>query len=646
VRRLDENTSPDNFLAHVFSMEPGDASFLEQEARFRESCQRITTVSSSPRRTQNRQAFEPAAPTQGFQNSPETDWVLPKNLTWLKDEIKIYQADALCAAADLEDVDKALHLASHSDWPKTNASSRANLLRKCAVELEKARGRLIATMRLDAHKRPFESDIEISEAIDFSNYYADRTLDKSFSDGHEPHPLGPIVITPPWNFPCAIPCGGVLAALAMGNPVILKPAPETVQTAWEMVKCLWRAGIPDHALQFLPCPDHEIGQALVSSEKVAAVILTGSSQTANLFQSWNPDLKLFAETSGKNALVITASCDPDQAVKDLVQSAFGHAGQKCSAASIALIEGELYDHPGFMAQLLDAAQSLPVGPATDPASIITPLVQEPGSDLMRGLTQLDEGESWLLEPRKISDHLWSPGIRLGVKAGSWIHQTELFGPVLSIIRVRDLTEAIEIQNSSDFGLTGGICSLDPQEISQWKEEVEVGNAYINRPITGAIVRRQPFGGWKQSSFGPGAKAGGPNYLAQFCIWKESGLPEFQSEPNDVVKSLLGDDPREIAAARSYAYWWQKEFSQEHDPSSLLGETNHFRYRVAPEVIVENPDPLHIIAAATVGTKVVSASSHPLAKRLPKKTLINGRLELLNYLHEQSVSETTHRHGRI
>jgi RHH-type proline utilization regulon transcriptional repressor/proline dehydrogenase/delta 1-pyrroline-5-carboxylate dehydrogenase len=648
VRRLDENTSPENFLAHVFSMKPGDTAFKEQEARFRDACRRIPTVKAGPNRRQDRNLPAPAN-GKGFENSPETDWVLPANRAWLEQAITKYRPDSPPALAGLDQVKAAIETATTCEWSRTSPSQRAELLRKAAVELESARGRLIACMRLDADKRPFESDVEVSEAVDFANYYAARTLDPAFSDGTTPTPLGVIVVTPPWNFPCAIPCGGILAALAAGNTVIMKPAPEVIQTGWEMVKCLWAAGIPKEALQFLPCPDNEVGKTLVSSPEVNGIILTGSSLTADLFQSWNKDLKLFAETSGKNALIITASSDPDLAVKDLVKSAFFHAGQKCSAASLALIEADLYDSPTFMAQLRDAAASLPVGEATDPAAIVTPLIQEPSPELLRGLTRLDEGEIWLLEPKQHSPRLWSPGIRLGVKAGSWIHRTELFGPVLSLIRVENLDEAIAIQNSSDFGLTGGIHSLDPGEISQWRESVEVGNAYINRPITGAIVQRQPFGGWKRSSVGPGAKAGGPNYLTQFSNWEENNLPINASEPSPHVQELLekfGNHERLVAAARSFAFWWKEEFSKEHDPSDLLGETNHFRYRVAPEVVTENPTSLQIIAAATVGTKIVSQSSHPLAKPLPEEGLANGRLELLHYLHEQSVSETTHRHGRI
>ncbi len=653
VRRLDENTSEENFLAHVFSMTPGDAAWQEQEKRFRDACTKMETVFSGARRQQDRNTLVQLS--SEFRNSPETDWILPANRNWLNTSIENYSEPDVPGLASLDQVEQALNIAASAP-PLANP---VKTLRKVAIELEAARGRLIATMRLDASKRPFESDVEVSEAVDFANYYAESISTPGFTDGTEATPIGTIVITPPWNFPCAIPCGGILAALAAGNSVIIKPAPETILTAWEMVQCLWAAGISKDLLQFLPCPNNEIGKALVSSEKVAAVILTGGSETADLFQSWNPQLNLLAETSGKNALIITAAADPDLAIKDLVKSAFGHAGQKCSAASLALIQQEVYDSPSFLTTLKDAAKSLPVGPATDPAAIVTPLIREAGPDLHRGLTQLDHGESWLLEPKQISETLWTPGIRIGVRTGSWIHKTELFGPVLSIIRVTDLKEAIAIQNSSDFGLTGGLHSLDPDEISLWREQVEVGNAYINRPITGAIVRRQPFGGWKRSSVGPGAKAGGPNYVNQFFNWTETDLPNKSAKLSHTVTILLGKltsqlpqySARLTAAAKSYAYWWKTEFSQHHDPSQLLGETNEFRYRPAACVIPDpnfSPEDLALIklAAATVGTTLTEQSNHPLAKKLTKKPFANGRIELLSYLNEQSITETTHRHGRI
>jgi RHH-type proline utilization regulon transcriptional repressor/proline dehydrogenase/delta 1-pyrroline-5-carboxylate dehydrogenase len=738
VRRLDENTSPENFLANMFSMTPGDALWQEQETRFRDACAKIEDIHTGPRRTQNRsQAPAAHAPECPFENAVDTDWVLPANRNWLHHVLSQYQLPQeplpLQVAgqflyetpvtsvpnpsdtselyhhhlATATEVERALTAASESNWHTVPAKERATLLTQVGNELERTRGTLIAAMRKDAAKTAPEADVEITEAIDFATYYGNLLATPGFEDGTTPSPLGPVVVTPPWNFPCAIPCGGLLAALAAGNPVILKPAPETVLTAWEMVQCLWRAGIPQDACQFLPCPDNEIGQALVSDARLGAVILTGASATADLFRSWNPTRPLFAETSGKNALIITAASDPDLAIKDLVRSAFGHSGQKCSAASLGLIESSLYDSPGFLKQLRDAAASLPVGPSHDPAALATPLIREPSPELLRGLTQLDPGESWLLEPREVTPTLWSPGIRLGVKAGSWIHQTELFGPVLALIRVGSLEEAISIQNSSAFGLTGGIHSLDPEEIAQWRESVEVGNAYINRPITGAVVRRQPFGGWKNSSVGPGAKAGGPNYLTQFSHWSETTLPTQGSDPSPAAQRQLDqlltlfpkDSARLTAAARSYAHWWKEELSCEHDPSQLHGEDNHFRYRPAPrtifradpdtapldlalvslaiktvrgtlEISAEDNSPCHELAQ-TLGLSVTTESSKALKERLEdspltvlrathpdpilleaplhlhaNKPLANGRLELLCYFHEQSISETTHRHGRI
>ena len=266
-------------------------------------------------------------------------------------------------------------------------------------------------------------------------------------------PLGVVVVTPPWNFPLSIPAGGVLAALAAGNAVVLKPAPEAVLVGWWLANCLWDAGVPRDVLQFLPCPDDEIGRGLVTDPRVGAVILTGSVETARLFLGWRPDLTLFAETSGKNAIIVTALADRDQAIRDLVRSAFGHNGQKCSAASLAICEAEVYDDPDFRRQLRDAAASLAVGSAWELTSRITPLTQPPGAALRRALTVLDEGEEWLLEPCPAGDNpqLWSPGIKLGVRPGSFFHRTECFGPVLGLMRAEDLDQAIALANATRSG---------------------------------------------------------------------------------------------------------------------------------------------------------------------------------------------------
>ncbi|WP_411846328.1 proline dehydrogenase family protein [Roseibacillus persicicus] len=710
IRRLDENTTDGNFLRDLFEIAPGNQAWEKQKQLFLTACAEQDLAPKGPRRRQNRSEEKLAIQEGPFANCPDTDFSLPANREWLAWNLEPAIPVLDTALRSAADVEEALLAATSSPWPQTSQSERARLLRQAAVELGNSRGQLIAIMNKEAKKAPAEGDVEVSEAIDFANYYAHSFSDPAWQDGLAHEAIGPVVITPPWNFPCAIPCGGILAALAAGNPVIIKPAPEVIATARVMVDALWRAGIPRDALQFLPLPDNEIGQSLITDPRVAAVILTGSSLTADLFLGWRPDLRLFAETSGKNSLVITSAADPDLAIKDLVKSAFGHSGQKCSAASIALVERSLLEKTSFLTRLKDATESLKVGPATDPASIVTPLVQEPSPDLLRGLTQLDEGESWLVEP-KVDENdpcLWSPGIRTGVKAGSWIHRSELFGPVLAIIPFDTLEEAVTIQNDTGFGLTGGIHSLDPVEIASWREKVEVGNAYLNRSITGAIVQRQPFGGWKNSSLGPGGKAGGPNYVSQFITPRSPSLPKLGSQPAPEVTTLIEALSTNLSpeehntlqiSARNGSYWMEKEFSQEHDPSALKPESNQFRYRpvdgatlrlhqdsdlmdlaisavmarlAGVELTISSGEQLPqdlAKAADSLGLRSLQESdselsdrltAHPLASlRTPgiPSTHLHGRnhhqpvtaharLELLPYFLEQSLSQTLHRHGRV
>src|SRR5262249_36458577 len=279
-----------------------------------------------------------------------------------------------------------------------------------------------------------EADAEVSEAVDFARYYARTVREIDELADCRMEPCGVVVVTPPWNFPLSIPAGGVLAALAAGNTVILKPAPGAVLLGCCLARRVGGAGAPREVPHFLPCPDDDVGKGLVTDPRVGGVTLPGSVETARLFLGWRPDLPLFAETSGKNAIIVTALADRDQAIRDLVRSAFGHNGQKCSAASLAICEAAVYDDPGFRRHLRDAVASLAVGSAGELASRVTPLTQPPGASLRRALTVIDPGEEWLLEPRGSADNpqLWAPGIKLGVRPGSFFHRTECFGPVLGL----------------------------------------------------------------------------------------------------------------------------------------------------------------------------------------------------------------------
>src|SRR5262249_5294423 len=383
---------------------------------------------------------------------------------------------------------------------------------------------LIGAMIVDGAKTVAEADPEVSEAVDFARYYP-RALEETRAEleGAEMDPLGVVVVAPPWNFPLSIAARGVLAALTAGNAVLLKPAPEAVLVGWQLAQALWDAGVPMETLQFVPCPDDDVGQSLVTDPRVNAVILTGSAETARRFLAWRPELRLFGEPSGKNARIVTARADRDQAIRDLVRSAFGHNGQKCSAASLAICEAEVYDDAVFRRQLRDAAASLEVGSAWETSSRLTPLTQPPGPALSRALTTLDEGEEWLLEPRCLTAEppLWSPGIKLGVRGGSFFHVTECFGPVLGLMRAASRDARAGPAERTPSGLRGGVEPLADRESERWIAAVEAGPLYVNRHITGALVGRHPFGGWKASSVGPGAKVGGPNYVLELAHWRPS-----------------------------------------------------------------------------------------------------------------------------
>ncbi|MEZ6096248.1 MAG: bifunctional proline dehydrogenase/L-glutamate gamma-semialdehyde dehydrogenase [Pirellulaceae bacterium] len=643
VRRLDENTAPGSFLGALFALEEGSPQWNQQRDAFLAACKlsKSPELSFASNRHQNRLTHtEPInGDSKGFVNEPDTDFALPENRQWSsqilkrwrekkfepialeiagkriekaatgkgKDPSRSSQVIYEYVEAGTEEVEAALAAAveSQKTWEAAGVEHRAKILRNGARVFSQQRGDTIGCMVMDAGKAIIEADVEISEAIDFANYYARSLNNQAFFDGTTMKARGVVVVTPPWNFPYAIPAGGCLAALMAGNSVILKPSRESVMTAYMLAKQLWEAGVPKDVLQFLPIGDRAAGKQLIADERTAAVILTGSYETAKNFLSWRPELPLFAETSGKNSMIITANADIDLAIKDLVRGAFGHAGQKCSATSLALIERSVYESPKFRHQLLDAAKSLIAGQSWDPCAIATPVIRKPDENLARGLTTLEPGESWLLEPKMLdnNDCMWTPGIKLDVKPGSWYHKTECFGPVLGLICVENFEEGLRIQNSNEFGLTGGLHSLEPSQIARWREKVEVGNAYINRSTTGAIVQRQPFGGWKNSAVGPGAKAGGPNYVADFGFWHEDALPKQIATLSDKVRhrverlnGILPDQAskdRLRAAAGSYQKWWNDEFSKEHDPSQIHGETNHFRYR---------PRPWHVLRIGELGAK--------------------------------------------
>jgi RHH-type transcriptional regulator, proline utilization regulon repressor / proline dehydrogenase / delta 1-pyrroline-5-carboxylate dehydrogenase len=675
ARRLDENAGPENFLRSLFTITPGSPVWHAERARFDQAVAARHSVSTTPRRCQDRRSerrtFDPDAP---FTNEPDTDFTQAANRAWVAAHLASDRPAELPPLVTTKDgIDALVSRAREGAgrWAATSSAERRAALSRLAEVMAADRGRTIAVMAHETAKTAREGDTEVSEAIDFARWAAacTRQLEELDVQGVAADPLGVVLVAGPWNFPTAIPTNGVVAALAGANAVLLKPAPEAVAVGAEIVRHAHAAGIPDDVVQLVRCPDDEVGRHLVTHDGVDGVVLTGSYETARMFLGWRPDLHLLAETSGKNALVVSQTADVDLALRDLVRSAFSHAGQKCSAASLAIVEAPLHDDPAFLARLADAVRSIRVGPPTALASVMGPLITPPSGPLARALTTLDRGESWLVEPRRLdaSGRLWSPGVRTGVEPGSWFHHTECFGPVLGVIRADDLDHAVEIQNAVAFGLTGGLHSLDTAEIERWLERVEVGNAYVNRHITGAIVRRQPFGGWKRSSVGRGAKTGGPGDVDRFVTFRRTR-------------------PAADADA-SYRHEWATQFGVELDRSGLRAERNVLRYRPVRGVIVRTgPDtpagdvaalraaagvagvPIDVSTPAESDAALAARVGSPGTERLRlladvdvavlrachaanvavDRTAVthHGAVELPCWLREQAISWTLHRHGRV
>ena len=690
IRRLEENASSENFMSGLFDIAANPEVFDREANRFRRSVELVDSEPQLPRRLDPIVRVGRASIAGGFVNEPDTDPSMPASrgavalaiargtsiTRWPK---PIEQGiDKLTSSEQIHDLLVVARQANHS-WARDDIE-RKRILLAAADELAESRNELLTLMVAEAGKTATEADPELSEAIDFARFYAKSIDGLRRLDGTRFVPNQVTVVVPPWNFPVAIPAGGVLAALAAGSSVILKPAPQVPGCSLAMVQALWRAGVPREVLQIVSVEDGPMGLELVGNEMVDSVVLTGAFDTAKLFVHHKPGLKLAAETSGKNSMIITPSADLDLAAADLAKSAFGHAGQKCSAASVAILVGSVRKSEAFKNQLLDAVQSMKIG--RDASSTIGPLIEPPTGKLLKALTELDSGESWLLQPRQLDEHgqTWSPGIRVGVKPGAWIQTTEVFGPVLAIVHAKNLKQAIRIQNSTDFGLTAGLHSLDQREQAIWRKTVQAGNLYINRTMTGAIVERQPFGGHKRSSVGWGLKAGGLNYLFNFGRWV------------DELKHYRDDDWLE-AARLSDNRWLVERFGfglSKTDTGTLRSEANIKRYLPAEVLVLigeevtqqdkrllrirafidranaingesmnvkfsrgndrnsrvlQNPSPgLRVIVVGDPKFDLSGLQSNPDVTIFDNPVVVDGLITGLLLMREQSISITTHRYG--
>ena len=739
VRRMDENTAPDNFLTHSFSLKPDTKEWKELQEQFIAAYNMKDNLNHTPTRTQDRnQPYVGQEPRDEMLNEPDTDfdrfcnqqwvekifekWTAPlvkneelrvKNnsnwgdwkpgdllptqigdeLVFNDDRVQYYDrsqpGDVLVcemSRAGKEQVQQILDIADADagHWRETTVEERHQIMYKAANILGQMRGDLNGSMCAITGKTIEEADVEVSEAIDYCRFYTTTMKKFAALPDIEMRGKGTVLVLSPWNFPCAIPCGGVVAALASGNTCILKPATVAAPVAWLFAKAFWEAGVPKQALQVI-IADREATPLLTSSPIIKHVILTGGTETAQALAHANPRKPLSAETGGKNVMIISAKSDRDHAIMNACRSAFGNAGQKCSACSLLLVERSVYNHPEFFEKLKDCASSLKVGGVWNAGNIVGPMITNKNEKLERAF-QLEPGERWLIAPEFVDEkhYILRPTIKVDVKPGSFTFRTELFAPLLAVAPYDTLEEAVDLVNGLDYGLTSGLQSLDEQEQLYWKNHILAGNLYINRGITGAIVNRQPFGGMKLSAFGPGLKAGGPNYVAQFMIITDNGQQTTDYRT-------------------SYAEWYEKEFRHPRNIQPMIrGEQNVFRYLPLTGGMAlrlfgdETKEQLEMVclAAKTVGTPLtVSAddgnSLLDVARAQGAKTIQenlaafcesikrferirtisaevpdvvfqaaancdkyiaqalpvhNGRIELTHYIKEQSIANEYHRYG--
>jgi RHH-type proline utilization regulon transcriptional repressor/proline dehydrogenase/delta 1-pyrroline-5-carboxylate dehydrogenase len=440
-------------------------------------------------------------------------------------------ARAACAGA--EEVAAAVHSAERGAeaWSAVPASERAAVLIGAAAWMRERRLELAALEVRECAKPWPEADADVCEAIDFLEYYArgavaleaGRTLAQAPGERNELSyaPRGVAAVISPWNFPIAIPCGMSAAALATGNAVVLKPAEQSPACALRIVQALRAAGAPPSAIALLP-GNGEAGAALVRHPKVHTIAFTGSlpvgleiiRAAADTPTGQRHLKRVVAELGGKNCIIVDADADLDEAVPAIVSSAFLYAGQKCSAASRVLVHEAIAD--ALLRRVAGAARTLVVGQAEDLATDVPPVIERAAQARVNRYAELAARDGVIVAGHgQVPDRGWfcPPTVAAELPAGSAVLEEEIFGPLLAIERVRDVEDACEIVGAQPFGLTGGLFARNPATVKYVRARSPVGNLYVNRGITGAMVGRQPFGGNRLS--GNGTKAGGPDYLLQF-----------------------------------------------------------------------------------------------------------------------------------
>jgi RHH-type proline utilization regulon transcriptional repressor/proline dehydrogenase/delta 1-pyrroline-5-carboxylate dehydrogenase len=550
VRRLLENSTSQSFLRLAFMEEIPDEVLLAKPApagkadtKARHQTPSSTFTNEPVHRfteAMERESFRSAIEAVRRKLGEDYALLIRGREVWTDDRIVSRNpADPAemvgrVSAAGTKQADAAIEasLKALPEWRSLPATDRADILLRAAENLHGRRDEFAAWEVLEAGKTWPEANADVTEAIDYLRYYAHESMrladginfDVSGETNHYFYqPRGIVLVISPWNFPLAILTGMLSAALATGNVAVIKPSSQTPVIAAKLVELLLDAGLPANVVHYLPGSGEVLGNYLVRHPAVNLIAFTGSQDVgcrinelaARLTPGQTHIKRVIAEMGGKNAIIIDDDADLDEAVSGVIASAFGYAGQKCSACSRVITVGRIYPH--FLERLMEAAKSLRIGPPEQPGTFVGPVISAQARD--RILHAIHEGKASAKVALEIDTRDFTQGYYVGpvifthAKPDSRLAQEEIFGPVLTILEAEDFQEAIQIANRSHYALTGGVFSRSPEHLARASQEFHVGNLYLNRKITGAIVGRQPFGGFRLS--GVGSKAGGPDYLLQF-----------------------------------------------------------------------------------------------------------------------------------
>ena len=524
-------------------------------------------------------------------------------------------------------------------WSTTSGFERAAHLERLAKAIDANRARLIEVAMSETGLTLAEADADVSQAVDLANFDAQlaRQLDRMQGARFEPIRLS--VGVPGWIPPVSATAATIIGALAAGSAIVLKPSPRTSRTAAILARVCWSAELPEHLLQVAACDDRLVtdellGRELITDARVERVLMQGAYETASRFLEWRPDLPLIGSSGGKSSVVVTPAADYDQAARAIAESVLSAGGQRPSRPSMVLLVGAASRAERFIAQLADAIGSRRFGYPADPSVEVGPLVDRATAKQLEALTELAEGEKWLLQPRPLDDagRLWTPGIRTGVAVDSAAARNDAPVPVVNLVSVRTLDDAIRLQNELDYGFVAGLFSLDRAEIAQWVQGVEAGSLFVNRDVLGTLAQRQPVGGWKRSMIGTKLKSGGPNTLIHLGEWAADEVEQSNTlhlrglEPDtqrfiEALQPSLPFDEFELVrrTALSCQIAWNEEFGEVVDRADLGVERNLFRYRPVECLIRIEPDATfaqigQVLAAAITARAPLRIST---AVELPK-----------------------------